>query len=74
MVQAFARHRREVRAEALEEAAKVASNYQGALKPAADWGKAEAIWYETGVLDAALSIATALRARTGQSTPHTGEE
>lgn len=60
---AFARHRHEARAEALEEAAKVAASYSDgfALRPAEGWSELEKAGFETGVLDASLAIAAALR-------------
>lgn len=55
--------RHEARAEALGEAAKVAASYSDgfALRPAEGWSELEKAGFETGVLDASLAIAAALR-------------
>lgn len=51
----------------LEEARVTASNYHSALKPAEGCSEAEGTWYETGVLDASLSIANAIEALKGDT-------
>jgi len=45
-----------------EKTAKTAQNYGGALIPADGWPEAEKTGFETGVLDCAAAIASAIRA------------
>lgn len=62
-VQAFARHAQQARAQALEEAAKVADRHEG--KPcghAEGWTDEQRQFYDAGQLDASTSIASAIRA------------